>query len=37
MTAVVVVLGGALLAVILVLGWRVVDDLDAMQRAYLTP
>jgi hypothetical protein len=36
-TAIVVVLAGGLLVVPVVLGWKLVDDLDAMQRAHSTP
>jgi hypothetical protein len=36
-TAVVVLLAGGLLAVPVVLGWKLVDDLDAMQRAHSAP
>ena len=34
--AVVVVIAGGMLAVIPVLGWRLIDDLDTMQRAHVT-
>jgi hypothetical protein len=37
LTAVVVIIAGAVLAVVPVLGWRLVDHLDAMQVAHLTP
>jgi hypothetical protein len=36
-TAVVVLLAGGLLVVPVVLGWKLIDDVDAMQRAHVPP
>ena len=36
-TAVVVMVAGAVLTIPVALGWRLLDDLDAMQRRYLAP
>lgn len=37
LTSIVVMLAGGLLTIPVVLGWRLVDDLDAMQRAHSAP